>query len=56
MGYPLILKTQGSLMMAHSAMRKAYSELKEEGRIACDVAETKLIHEEINELVDLPKH
>jgi 2-methylisocitrate lyase-like PEP mutase family enzyme len=56
MGYPLIIEAQGGLMMAYSAMRRAYSELKEKGRIACDVAEIKLIRDEINELVDLPKY
>jgi 2-methylisocitrate lyase-like PEP mutase family enzyme len=56
MGYPLIIEAQGGLMMAYSAMRKAYSELKEKVRISCDVAEIRVIRDEINELVDLPKY
>jgi 2-methylisocitrate lyase-like PEP mutase family enzyme len=56
MGYPLIIEAQGGLMMAYGAMRKAYLELKEKGRISCDVAEIKLIRDEINALVDLPKY
>jgi hypothetical protein len=43
-------------MMAYSAMRKAYLELKEKGRIACDPAEIKLIRDEINALADLPTY
>jgi methylisocitrate lyase len=56
MGYPLIIESQGGLMMAYGAMRKAYLELKEKGRISCDVAEIRMIRDEINELVDLPKY
>jgi hypothetical protein len=43
-------------MMAYGAMRKAYWELKEKGRISCDASEIKMIRNEINELVDLPKY
>jgi 2-methylisocitrate lyase-like PEP mutase family enzyme len=56
MEYPLIIEAQGGLMMAYCAMRKAYLELKEKGRISCDVAEIKMIRDEINALVDLPKY
>jgi 2-methylisocitrate lyase-like PEP mutase family enzyme len=56
MGYPLIIESQGGLMMAYGAMRKAYLELKEKGRISCDVAEIRMIRDEINALVDLPKY
>jgi len=56
MGYPLIIEAQGGLMLAYGAMRKAYLELKEKGRISCDVAEIRMIRDEINELVDLPKY
>ena len=56
MGYPLIIEAQSGLMMAYGAMRKAYLELKEKGRISCDPAEVKMIRDEINELVDLPKY
>ncbi|HSF29430.1 MAG TPA: isocitrate lyase/PEP mutase family protein [Candidatus Tectomicrobia bacterium] len=55
MGFPLIIEAQGGLMMAYNAMRKAFLELKEKGRISCNVAEIKLIRDGINELVDLPK-
>jgi hypothetical protein len=54
-GYLLIIEAQGGLMLAYGAMRKAYLELKEKGRISCDVAEIKMIHDEINALVDLPQ-
>jgi hypothetical protein len=43
-------------MMAYGAMRRAYRELKEKGRISCDAAEIRMIRDEINELVDLPKY
>jgi hypothetical protein len=43
-------------MMAYGAMRKAYRELKEKGRISRDAAEIKMIRDEINEPVDLPKY
>lgn len=56
LGYPLIIEPQGGLMMAYGAMRKAYLELKEKGRISCDPAEIKMIRDEINALVDLPKY
>jgi hypothetical protein len=56
MGYPLIIKSRGGLMLAYGAMRKAYLELKEKGRISCDVAEIRMIRDEINALVDLPKY
>lgn len=56
MGYPLIIESQGGLMMAYGAMRKAYLELKEKGRISCDPTDIKMIRDEINELVDLPKY
>jgi 2-methylisocitrate lyase-like PEP mutase family enzyme len=56
MGYPLIIEAQGGLMMAYGAMRKAYLELKEKGLISCDPAEIKMIRDEINEVVDLPKY
>ena len=56
MGYPLIIESQGGLMLAYGAMRKAYPELKEKSRISCDVAEGRTIRDEINELVDLPKY
>jgi hypothetical protein len=46
----------GKAPMAYGAMRKAYLELKEKGRIAYDSAEIKMMHEEINALVDLPKY
>jgi hypothetical protein len=56
MGYPLIIEPQGGLVMAYGAMRKAYLELKEKGRLACDAAEIRMIRDEINALVDLPKY
>jgi hypothetical protein len=43
-------------MMAYGAMRRAYREQKEKGRISCDAAEIRVIRDEINELVDLPKY
>jgi hypothetical protein len=43
-------------MLAYGAMRKAYLELKEKGRISCDVAEIRTIRDEIDELADLPKY
>ena len=55
MGYPLIIEPKGGLMMAYGAMRNAYRELKEKERISCDAAEIKMIRDEINELIDLPK-
>jgi 2-methylisocitrate lyase-like PEP mutase family enzyme len=55
MGYPLIIESQGGLMSAYGAMRKAYLELEEKGRISCDVAAIRTIRDEINELVELPK-
>ena len=56
MGYPLIIEAQGGLMLAYGAIRKAYLELKEKGRLACDAAEIRMIRDEINALVDLPKY
>ena len=55
-GYPLIIEAQGGLVTAYGAMRRAYLELKEKGRISCDLAEIKMIRDEINELVDLPQY
>jgi hypothetical protein len=54
-GYPLIIESQGGLVTAYGAIRKAYPELKEKGRISCDLAEIEMIRDEINELVDLPQ-
>ena len=56
MGYPLLIEAQGGPMMAYGAMRKAYRGLKETGRMSCDVGEIKMIRDEINDLVDLPKY
>jgi 2-methylisocitrate lyase-like PEP mutase family enzyme len=55
-GYSLIIESQAGLMMAYGAMRKAYLELKEKGRISGDRVEIKTIHDEIDEVVDLPKY
>jgi 2-methylisocitrate lyase-like PEP mutase family enzyme len=56
LGYPLVIEPQAGLTMAYGAMRKAYLELKEKGRISGDPAEIKMLRDEINELVDLPKY
>jgi methylisocitrate lyase len=56
MGYPLIIEPQAGLMMAYGAMRQAYLELRERGRISADPAVIKAIREEINEVVDLPRY
>jgi 2-methylisocitrate lyase-like PEP mutase family enzyme len=56
LGYPLIIEPQAGLTVAYGAMRKAYLELKEKGRITGDPAESRMLRDEINELVDLPKY
>lgn len=56
LGYPLIIEPQAGLTVAYGAMRKAYLELKEMGRMPGDPAEIKMLRDEINELVDLPKY
>jgi hypothetical protein len=56
MGYPLIIESQGGLMTAYGATHNAYLELQEKGRIACDPAEIKMIRDEINASVELPKY
>jgi 2-methylisocitrate lyase-like PEP mutase family enzyme len=56
LGYPLVIEPQAGLTMAYGAMRKAYLELKEKGRVSGDPAEIKMLRDEINELVDLPKY
>jgi 2-methylisocitrate lyase-like PEP mutase family enzyme len=56
LGYPLVIEPQAGLTVAYGAMRKAYRELKEKGRISGDPTEIKMLRDEINELVDLPKY
>jgi len=56
LGYPLILEPQAGLTAAYGAVRKAYLELKEKGRTSGDSGEIKMLRDEINELVDLPKY
>lgn len=56
LGYPLIIEPQAGLTVAYGAMRKVYLELKEKGRITGDPAESRMLRDEINELVDLPKY
>jgi 2-methylisocitrate lyase-like PEP mutase family enzyme len=56
LGYPPVIEPQAGLTMAYGAMRKAYLELKEMGRMPGDPAEIKMLRDEINELVDPPKY
>lgn len=47
---------ENAALVAYGAMRKAYREPKETGRIVCDQKEIRATRDEIDEAVDLPKY